>query len=468
MQPATIEIGKRGWPVSGPVLAVITACLSLGLAVAILVLPPAATIALVVGAVVALITLREPYYGLLAVIALEFLRPQEIFPALAPLHLPRVVTLWVACVWLLRSAVLRKAPVARDRQNAVLVGILVIAALSMIGTFWRGAAFRALLDLTKKVVAFFLIANLAAERPKVRGLVWAFVLFTGWLALNQVLAFRSALSGSMMARIGGGTDSFLGNTIDFAVALAVILPYAVFLIFAERGRALRALAFLLALLFVASMVATGARAGALGLLVLAFVIWLKLPRKAITIALLPVILVGSWYLSPAAYRERVLSIATYQEDASATGRIENWRAAQRMLFDRPLLGVGIGNFPIAYGVAYSPPGEERWASVHNVVLQAAAELGLLGLFAYGLLTCFIIGDNRRTRRLADEVGGERGVWYRHVAHGVDVALVGYLVTSLFATTLYYPHLYLIAGLAVALKHAAQADAAEAGAEGATT
>jgi len=67
---------------------------------------------------------------------------------------------------------------------------------------------------------------------------------------------------------------------------------------------------------------------------------------------------------------------------------------------------------------------------------------------------FVFGDNRRTRRLAENMAPGSAQWYRVVAHGLDASLLGYLVTSMFATTLYYPHLYLIAAVAVALKHAA--------------
>ncbi|UCH33712.1 MAG: O-antigen ligase family protein, partial [Armatimonadota bacterium] len=397
-------------------------------------------------------------WGLLILLALEFVRPQQIIPALAPLHLPRLLTMWVALAWVLQAVVARRSGLMRDRQNAVMIGVLVVAAISVPGAYWPGQATGALVDLAKKIVAFFLIINLATDRRRVGMLVWTLVLLNAWLAANQIAAYAAATPDTPLARLGGGTDSFLGNTIDFAVAIAVVLPYAAFLTFAEKRTATVVAAALFTGLFVVSMVATGARSGAVALVVLAVVVWAKSPRKVVGLAVIGALLAGCWILSPTAYRERVLSIREYRQDASAMGRIENWGVAYRMLRDRPFIGVGIDNFAIAYGVRYSPAGEQRWAAVHNVVLQAAAELGVVGLTMYLLLLFFVLGDNRRTRALAAHMVSDQGRWYRNLAHGVDASLIGFLVTSLFATTLYYPHLYLIAGLAVALKHAALADA----------
>ena len=48
------------------------------------------------------------------------------------------------------------------------------------------------------------------------------------------------------------------------------------------------------------------------------------------------------------------------EEGSAQGRILAWQAAGRMALDHPLMGVGSGHFPVAYGVKYRPPGGEQY------------------------------------------------------------------------------------------------------------
>ena len=430
---------NRGEPQQVAFVCLLLAAAALGLAVVLV--PPLYVIGGLISLLAAALTLRQPYWGLLAILALEYIRPQQLIPALQPLHLPRFLTLWVCLAWVLPMIARSRAHLIRDRQNAVMVAILAVASLSVLGAYAPGIAVGATIDLAKKIVVFFLIVNLAAQHQRARGLI----------ASDQ-----STGLGADLVRLGAGTDSFLGNTIDYAVALAVVIPFAMFLVFAERRPVLKLTAAILAVVFTAAMVGTGSRAGALGLLVLAVVFWIKSSRKGLGLALAVALIAGWWFLSPRQYQARVLGASQYHEDASAMARIEAWRVAGQMFLDRPLLGVGIGNFARVRGRLYSRTSYYTALVAHNIVLQAAAELGLVGLVVYGLLGLFILGDSRRIRELADRMDADRGRWYRNVAHALDASFIGYFVTSMFATTLYYPHLYIIAGLAVALKHTALA------------
>jgi O-antigen ligase len=50
--------------------------------------------------------------------------------------------------------------------------------------------------------------------------------------------------------------------------------------------------------------------------------------------------------------------------------------------ERPLTGVGVGQFK-----NYNPAGrQEKWRETHNVLIQVAAETGIVGLLVF----CFLI------------------------------------------------------------------------------
>jgi O-antigen ligase len=70
---------------------------------------------------------------------------------------------------------------------------------------------------------------------------------------------------------------------------------------------------------------------------------------------------------------------------SAVERAAHWLAGVRMFATHPLLGVGAGNYAVAYP-AYHPRG---WyaplAHAHNYYINIAAECGIVGLIAYVLL-----------------------------------------------------------------------------------
>lgn len=76
------------------------------------------------------------------------------------------------------------------------------------------------------------------------------------------------------------------------------------------------------------------------------------------------------------FRERIKSIIDFGE-TSNNQRIEIWKASLESIKERPLLGVGIGNFPVVLNqrIFLSRAG----SSAHNIYLHIAAEMGILAL-----------------------------------------------------------------------------------------
>ena len=81
---------------------------------------------------------------------------------------------------------------------------------------------------------------------------------------------------------------------------------------------------------------------------------------------------GDWGL----FSERIKSIIDFGETSNSQ-RIEIWKASLESIKERPLLGVGIGNFPVILNqrVFLARAG----SSAHNIYLHIAAEMGILAL-----------------------------------------------------------------------------------------
>lgn len=119
------------------------------------------------------------------------------------------------------------------------------------------------------------------------------------------------------------------------------------------------------------------------------------------------------------------------DDFAIAQRVAHWAAGWRMFQDRPMLGVGAGNFDDAYRAYALQPFDEPLGHAHNVALNFGAEAGLpgmllfagLGLWAFGIAVAAV----RRARDMAFE-------WS---AVGALGALVGFathnLVDSLFVS-----------------------------------
>jgi len=92
-------------------------------------------------------------------------------------------------------------------------------------------------------------------------------------------------------------------------------------------------------------------------------------RRAVGLTVVGAAIAAVLVLAPAEYFNRMNTIAEYEEDGSAMGRIGAWTAATQMALDYPL-GVGAGNFNTAYGRFYRPPdAKAKWVSAHSVYFK---------------------------------------------------------------------------------------------------
>lgn len=115
------------------------------------------------------------------------------------------------------------------------------------------------------------------------------------------------------------------------------------------------------------------------------------------------------------------------EDTSSTARVVLWREAIENIKERPLLGTGLGN----YILAVNPAEDYRTPYyAHNLYLDVATELGLVGLFFF-LLILFIplffsVRNYTQTKNF--------------FSLSLSAALVLYLTHSFFETALYSVHI----------------------------
>jgi hypothetical protein len=74
-------------------------------------------------------------------------------------------------------------------------------------------------------------------------------------------------------------------------------------------------------------------------------------------------------------------------------------AAQRMIYHRPVLGIGAGNFTTTlYHLLPNHLGHYVYQPVHNILYLATAELGALGGLLWLVFLCVPIGATLCTRR----------------------------------------------------------------------
>jgi O-antigen ligase len=382
-----------------------------------------------------------PFGLLLLYLALEYARPG----ALNALHAPGVVAA------LLAIAVITSGRLSlRDSCTRLFIALLVLMAVHVplaLNTYW---ALQTFLSLLITFVAYLAIVTSVTSQARVG------TLMNTWLAVHAYLALVGILGA------GRGVGGFLGDENDLSLALNMVIPFAFFLALdAERLRNTIA-CLLLLLLLLAANIATMSRGGFIGLAAVAIGGWLFSRRKVASGLLLAFLVVMATVLAPEEYWREIRTIVNATQDPTGAERMYTWAVAWKMFLANPLFGVGQGNVPWELSSYQPAEGFEGRSlagrAVHSLYLTLLPELGLIGAVIVVAMVYAILRRLRsvtvQARRLAD---GPRGLEARRLAalsRAMLVSLVGYLVSGVFISVLYYPHFWLLSGFAVALANVA--------------
>ncbi len=264
----------------------------------------------------------------------------------------------------------------------------------------------------KRVIAGVLAVTLAWHAP----LVIAQALSGGSLGLTALgeFAFNAQMTGISLLRADGAVFArpygLLPHPNVAAGALLVGTLASASLVFAER-RVVRLIGAMLLIAGFSALLLTFSRGAWLGLAVGGLVgLLMLLPqmrrrdiRLPLAVSLIGVIVVTGWWLN--AYRPFVLARAGEGQESvelrSVADRIVFTDFALRSIAERPILGVGIGNFPWRSSFYIAQTFYDlRGDNVHHIYLLAWAELGTPGvLLLIGALIAAFISGLRRPRTL---------------------------------------------------------------------
>jgi O-antigen ligase len=269
---------------------------------------------------------------------------------------------------------------------------------------------QALVLLAEDLVFYFLAVQLfpGGGSESLHSFGLAVLVFGGCLGLFTILQFASGTH-----RIYGLVDTPTGalfgpyvNRDHFSGLMEMLIPVAILYIAGRRSaRAVGASALLIfaATLAVASLMLSGSRGGLMALsaeiviaaLALRRTIARTLEGRRLAIAAVMALLMGVVlfiYVDEGGSAKRLSSVANVDRTwADWAGERKSMALDTfRMWRDHPILGVGLGDFEIAYPRYQSFPSDDYIDHAHNDYIEAAAETGLVGtlliLWALALFT----------------------------------------------------------------------------------
>ncbi|GEM_PF-1860026 len=274
----------------------------------------------------------------------------------------------------------------------------------------------------------------------------AAVLAVGLVALvvDGVAVVREGMSLQLAAR--KHASWLFGHNNMAANYAAVLAPLAAAFAMTAEGRGRRVGGWLLVVVVVGYQVLLHSRAGlastllGVGLAGVLFVVRARVRRPGRRAAALLGAFCIAAALLPSSDRARGLAKEAFfrgvslleelkiADLADASFRPGVYRRTMELVAEAPLLGAGLGNFPVAYS-RFDPRAVEI-PHAHNDALQILAELGLVGLLMFfGLLSALVwqvlLGLSSREADLARD--RRKSVW----AAGLGGAVVVFLVGGLF-------------------------------------
>ncbi len=295
----------------------------------------------------------------------------------------------------------------------------------------------------KAVVIFIVLVNVVRTRSRLMGLMWlsfGIGIYLGYQAIDMYRRGQFAVEDYRIAVDVGG---MFGNPNEMALHFVMMTPIVICLGIAAKSISMRIVYFGMGVLFIAANMVTFSRGGFLGLLATLMVLAWKLGRKYRVNVTIASVVVGGLIMvaAPGNYGLRMLSIFIPGLDPVGSSD-QRWNLLERSLLvtARNPWGIGIGNFPI---VGY------HHLQSHNAFTQVSAELGILGLIAY---LVFMISPFRKLGAIERTLFESKDHdWFYYLAIGLQASIVGYMVSSFFASVAYNWFIYYLIAHAVAFR-----------------
>ncbi len=240
-------------------------------------------------------------------------------------------------------------------------------------------------------------------------------------------------------RVQGPPGTFIEGNNELGLAMAMTVPLLFFVRSRVANPTLKLLMTTWTVLTAFAAIGTQSRGALLGMSAMAFFVWINSRRKFMSGIIVVVTGACIAALMPEAWYERMGTIKTHDEDASAIGRVNAWWTSFNMAKDR-VFGGGFDCWQSLTFALYAPdPNNVR--DVHSITFEVLGEHGFIGLilfFTLGVMTWLSAGwAARQARRMPDIL------WVADMMRMVQVSLIAYAVAGQFLGLAYFDYYYML-------------------------
>jgi putative inorganic carbon (HCO3(-)) transporter len=282
----------------------------------------------------------------------------------------------------------------------------------------------------KIMLMTFVLMMVIRKREDVRNLTWVLVISLGYYGVKGgIFTVRSGGTD----RVWGPVGTFIGDNNALALALIMTIPLMYYLMHDLPKRWMRHAMLVAMGLSALAALGSYSRGGFLAIIAMLVFMWAKSRHKLAGAALLILLVPVALLFMPEQWGARMDTIAEYQTDGSAMGRLNAWHMAYHLARDR-FLGGGFAMYePLTFAL-YAPDPTDVHAA-HSIYFQALGEHGFPGLALYLLLGFFTW---RHAAWIVRQSHGRPGMaWASSLAAMIQASLIGFGVGGAFLSLLYW-------------------------------
>lgn len=331
--------------------------------------------------------------------------------------------------------------------------------------------------LLEGLVLYYLLINVIRELRTLKRTIWALLLagsLLGSLSLFQEVTrtYSNSYGGFAQksedldmdqvnfeeyggSRRAGGP---FGKENRYAQVMLVIFPMALCMFYIAPSRKLKFLALGAAGLILGGIVLTFSRGAFVTLAgMMVIIVFLRYVRPAQALGGAALLVLAIIVALPE-YVERISTVGNLsnlasrgdgaiEADGSLRGRFAQNLAAVVVFLEHPVLGVGPGQFAKFYSQRYGNEiGTKRLHSnrrAHNLYLEIAADMGMIGLITFMTIPLFMVRRLWQLRRRLRDIRPDLA----HLATAILLGIFGYFGTATFLHLSYQRYYWFLLALA---------------------
>ncbi|BBA32411.1 uncharacterized protein sS8_0445 [Methylocaldum marinum] len=291
----------------------------------------------------------------------------------------------------------------------------------------------------------FVVIMVMTTKWRINAMMWIIALSLGFYGFKG--GIFTVLTGGAYAVYGPEGTFIYGNN-EIGLALIMTVPLLRYLQLITPYAWLRHGLGLTIVLCLISIVGTQSRGALVGLAAMVLFLIAKSRKKGLLIVVMAIAIPSIVAFMPDTWHDRMSTIKTYEQDASAMGRINAWSMAFNLAKDR-LLGGGYECFNIRLSFLLYAPNPRDRHDAHSIYFEILGEHGFVGLFLF-LLVGFLAW------RLASSIireakRSETTKWLADLCSMLQVSLIGYAVAGAFLGLAYFDLYYNLIAIIVLSK-----------------